>query len=330
MTMSRLLLSGPVLLYEILVLFRLFKKISPDILHINNGGYPGALSARAAAIAAKLAGVPNVLMVVNNMAVGYRLFSRRIEYPLDILIGKSVDLFVTGSAAAAARLSFVLNIPSGGVLAIHNGIDVRKSSASVVDTRQRLGLEKFEGVVLGIVAVMELRKGHQILLEAIAKLSVENKICNQGVTILIEGDGHLRRELINFVYNYKLGGLVKFVGVEKNIVDFMSILDVLILPSVQDEDFPNVILEAMALGKPVIASRLAGIPEQLVDGVTGVLVEPRNVDELGEAIVSLVNKPSLRNEMGHAASARFHDHFTSEIAINNYVNLYSQLSGTRI
>ena len=327
--MSRLLLAGPILMYEILVLFRLFKKISPDILHINNGGYPAALSARAAAIAGKLAGVPKILMTVNNMAVGYHLFSRWLEYPLDILVGRAVDLFITGSGAAAARLSFVLSLPENRVLAIHNGIAMRKQSAGAVATRQRLGLKKFGGVVFGVVAVMESRKGHQVLLEAIAKLSAENAIRDQDLIILIEGDGHLRQELVDFVYNHGLGHLVSFVGAEGNIVDFMSILDVLILPSIRDEDFPNVILEAMALGKPVIASRLAGTPEQLIEGVTGLLVEAGNVAQLSEAIVYLVNKPCVRNEMGLAALERFNDHFTSEIAIKNYVKMYSQLSVTR-
>lgn len=329
MAFLRLLFTGPVLLYEIAVLFRLFKKLGPDILHINNGGYPAALSARAAAIAGKLAGIPKVLMVVNNMAVDYQRFSRWVGYPVDRLVGRSVNRFVTGSEAAAARLRSVLNLPKHKVIAIHNGIAMRRETASVAVSRERLGLNNFEGSVFGVVALMIPRKGHHILLEAVLKLVAESRVNDKDLKILIEGSGQLRQELVDFVNNHDLARWVTFVGDEENVVDFMSALDVLILPSVQDEDFPNVVLEAMALGKPVIATHLAGTPEQVVDGVTGLLVEPRNVVQLGEAICHLMDSPNLRDEMGRAALERFNDHFTSKIAMDNYIRMYTGLFETR-
>jgi len=324
----RLLLTGPVLIYEIVVLFRLFKKLGPDILHINNGGYPAALSARAASIAGKLAGIPKVLMVVNNMPVGYQRFSRWLDYPLDRLVGRSVDLFVTGSEASAEKLRYVLNLPKNKVMTIHNGIAMRSATFSVADTRKRLGLDNFNGVVFGVVALLIPRKGHLVLLEAISKLVAERKLNDKALKILIEGNGPLQQELVEFVNNHDLTRWVTFVGDEENVVDFMSAIDVLILPSVKDEDFPNVILEAMALGKPIIASRLAGTPEQVIDGVTGLLVEPRNAVKLGEAIYHLMANQDVRHEMGLAALDRFNSHFTCHQALSNYTNLYLTFLGT--
>jgi glycosyltransferase involved in cell wall biosynthesis len=329
MAFLRLLLSGPVLIYEIVVLFRLFKKIGPDILHINNGGYPGALSARAAAIAGKLANVQKVIMVVNNMAVDYQRFSRWLDYPIDRLVGQSVDLFVTGSEAAASRLRSILNFSNHKVIAIHNGIATRSPSAGVQATRERLGLSNFDGMVFGVVALLIPRKGHQVLLEAILKLVEDKKLKDDSLKILIEGNGTLRQNLVDFVNNHNLTRWVTFVGNEDNIVDFMSALDVLILPSVQDEDFPNVILEAMALGKPVIASRLAGTPEQVIDGVTGLLVEPRNVEQLGEAICHFMGKQNVLPDMGRAALSRFSNHFTCQTALANYSTMYIKLFETQ-
>lgn len=323
----RLLLIGPLLIYEIVVLYLLFKKIQPDILHINNGGYPAALSARAAVIAGKLAGVKKVLMVVNNMAADYQRFSRWLDYPVDRVVARSVDLFITGSETAAVRLRDVLNLSMRQVMAIHNGVAMRSATASVAITRARLGLDNFEGVVFGVVALLIPRKGHQILLNAVLGLATESKLNDGNLRILIEGSGPLRQELIDFVNQHDLARWLTFVGDEENIADFMSALDVLILPSVQDEDFPNVILEAMSLGKPVIASRLAGTPEQVVDGVTGLLVEPRNVVQLGEAIYKLVVSKEMRNGMGRAALERFNCQFTSSKALSNYTNTYNSLLG---
>lgn len=320
-----LLLTGPLLIYEIVVLYLLFKKISPDILHINNGGYPAALSARAATIAGKLAGIPKVLMVVNNMAVDYQRVSRWIEYPVDCIVARSVDQFITGSEAAAAKLRNVLSLPENKVKAIHNGISLRSTTASVAVTHKRLGLENFEGIIFGVVALLVPRKGHRVLLEAVLNLVGGNRENVQQFKLLIEGDGPLRQELSDFVKAHNLSRWVMFVGDEDNVVNFMSAIDVLILPSVQDEDFPNVILEAMALGKPVIASRLAGTPEQIIDGVTGLLVEARNNIQLGEAIAYMMDNQNVMYEMGRASLERFNGYFTSNKALGNYTNMYSLL-----
>ncbi len=322
----RMLLTWPILVYEVVVLFRLFKRLAPDILHINNGGYPGAFSARAAAIAGKLAGVPRTLMVVNNIAAEYKLFSKWLCYPIDRMVVWSVDRFVTGSLAAAMRLRTVLDLQKGKVISIHNGIAERKATASIVTTRQRLGLADFQGIVFGVVALLIPRKGHLVLLEAVRLLVSEGRISDKSLIILVEGSGPLREELVEYVINYNLAPWVKFVGDEDNVVDFMSALDVLILPSVEDEDFPNVILEAMALGKPVIATRLAGTPEQVIDGVTGLLVETRNAAQLADAIWNLIDNPDYnRRELGRAALNRFTRYFTSKIALDNYSDMYINL-----
>ena len=110
----------------------------------------------------------------------------------------------------------------------------------------------------------------------------------------------------------------------KNIMNFISFIDVLIFPSYSYEDFPNVILEAMGFAKPVISSRIAGTSEQIIDGVTGLLVAPKNVNQLASAIIKLTKDKSLIGRMGLEAKRRFQTHFTSEIAINKYQQLYSE------
>ena len=325
MAFLRLILHLPLLTYQVCVLYRLFKKINPDILHINNGGYPAARSALAAALAGKCAGVAKVVMVVNNMAADYQHYSRWIDFPIDRLVVRCVNVFITGSQAAGARLKTVLNLPAHQLQTIHNGITLRCPTSTETEARQRLGLGDFKGVVFGVVALLIPRKGHQVLLDAVLKLVNDKKLMGTEFKVLIEGDGPLRQTLVDFVTTNNLMHWVDFVGNEANIVDFMSVLDVLILPSVQDEDLPNVILEVMALGKPVIASRLAGTPEQVIDGATGLLTEPRNVEQLAIAILKLLDNADMRSSMGRAALVRFNENFTSKIALNKYNNLYKKL-----
>jgi glycosyltransferase involved in cell wall biosynthesis len=296
MSVLRLLLQLPLFLYEFVFLYRVFRRIDPDVLHINNGGYPGALSARAAALAGKCAGIPVKIMVVNNMAVNYSRFSRWQDYPIDFLIARVVDLFVTGSQAANFELEQVLRLPPQKLRCIHNGIHVRERTETARETLSRLIPERMSGITIGVVALLVRRKGHRVLLEAINLLYNNKRLPDGGVTVLIEGEGALLEELLDYVDSRGLSEVVRFVGRESNVINFIAALDVLVLPSIQNEDFPNVILEAMSLAKPVVATKLAGIPEQVLDGETGLLVEPGDVEQM-ERIESGWDTRHLRDSL---------------------------------
>ena len=317
----------PLFIYQILFFTYFFKKINPSILHINNGGYPGALSARAAALGACLAGVPKILMVVNNMAIEYGHYSRWLDFPIDRLVAKSTDLFITGSKAASYHLKGVLRLQDLQVHSIPNGISLFPARKDASETKVRLGVSAKELVLFGVVALLIPRKGHLVLLKAVLDLALSSEARNIKYKILIEGSGPLLKILSDFVIEKNLSQWVCFVGEERNIADFISALDVLILPSVREEDFPNVILEAMALGKPVIATSIAGIPEQVIDGFTGLLVDAYSVKKLADAIYQLAISPQTRYAMGHEGRQRFYEYFTADIAVSNYQILYDKLSG---
>ena len=321
----RQLVYAPMLAREVKQLRAVLEEVRPDIVHINNGGYPGALSCRAMTLAARKAGVKKILMVVNNLAVPYDRVSRWMDWPLDRRAAAAVDLFITGSSAAGKRLGSVLRLPASKIRPIHNGIRPRTPQASLEQTRQRLGLAGFDGLVLGVVALHEERKGHRILLHALAQLVSQGQPA-KALKVLIEGDGPLLGELQAQCKQLELTDIVHFIGVEAHVFDFMATIDALVLPSVRDEDFPNVILEAMSLAKPVIATRLAGIPEQVEDGVTGLLTAPGDAEQLAQAIARLVADPTGRRAMGQAARQRFASRFASDIALDNYLRLYQEMT----
>ena len=317
----------PVFIYDVLVLIRLFHRINPEILHINNGGYPGALSCRAAAIAGRICGIPDIIMVVNNLAIAYEDFNRCFDYPIDFLVSFSVTKFVTGSRAASERLTEVLSVSKDNVVSLHNGINLRKWTEAPEETRNRLGIGNFNGALFGVVALMERRKGHQILLDALNIIADNDPNDFSQILVLLEGDGPTRKQLEEFVDNHQLKERVRFVGVENNIVNFMRALDIVVLPSIDQEDFPNVVLEAMCLGKPVIASRLAGTPEQIVPNLTGLLVEPGDSAALANALLCMANDKELRERLGANGRIRFEENFTAKIAVQRYLDLYEELAG---
>lgn len=315
----------PLIAYQLAELYFVLSKVKPDLVHINNAGYPGALSSRTAALASRLAGVGKVLMVVNNLAVDYDRPTRWLDYWFDYCVVRSVDQFVTGSKAAAGRLSNVLKLPPEKFRSIHNGIVAESGIESVMSTKSRLEINNFDGTLFGTVAIFKLNKGHSVLLNALLILREKNHEISKEIRILLEGDGPMDGELREFVAKNHLEDICKFIGVESNVMNFIESIDVFILPSIDAEDFPNVISEAMSFSKPIIASRLAGIPEQVIDGVTGLLVDPSDAAKLASAIETLSGDKRLRIRMGDAGYDHYCSNFTYEIAERNYLTLYKEL-----
>jgi glycosyltransferase involved in cell wall biosynthesis len=313
-----------VLIWNVLVLARAWRGRGIDILHINNGGYPAALSCLSAALAARLCGIRHVVMVVNNIAQGrqrYRYWW--LDRPLDYLVGRCVSRFVTGSHNAGRALQTVLSLPETSFATLHNGIAPRANRETREQTRERLGVDK-HALVFGMVALLEWRKGHRVLFRAIAAL--RELIAPENMPLfLIEGDGPERGELVAMVEQLGIGKWAHFVGVEPHVFDFIQALDVMLLPSVANEDFPNVIIEAMGLGKPVIASRIAGTPEQIDDGRTGALVDPDDYMMLARRIASFVENRDSLSSMGEQARMKFNTQFTADVAVSRYLNLYKSL-----
>jgi glycosyltransferase involved in cell wall biosynthesis len=312
----------PIVIVDFIQLQTLFKAISPDILHINNGGYPGALSCRVSVLAAKFAGIKHIVFVVNNMAASYSHPYRWIDLPLDKFVAKNVNYFVTGSTIAITRLKKVLNLNDNQLRNFPNGISVRETSETLIETRVRLGLASFQGTIFGIVGVMEPRKGHIHLLQSLLKINSKEV---PPFIILIEGNGGILPKLKQYVRENGLEILVRFVGVETQIFNFMTLVDALIYPSIQDEDFPNVISEAMSLSKAVISTKVSGATDQIIDGQTGILVEITSKRQLADAIVRLASDHALRDSMGEKGRLRYLNNYTSELALDNYLALYESM-----
>jgi glycosyltransferase involved in cell wall biosynthesis len=116
------------------------------------------------------------------------------------------------------------------------------------------------------------------------------------------------------------------LGQRDDIPELLQRCDIVVLPSVGQEDFPLVILEAMAAGRPVVATTVAGIPEQVVHGKTGLLVPPGDVEELASAIAGLMKDPERQRSLGKASLDRFAACFSADIAIERYERLFYSLA----
>ena len=317
-------LRYPLLIYDLFVFINAFKKQNIDILHINNGGYPGALSCAAAAIAGKIAGIPRIVYVVNNIAVGYNNPKRWLDIPVDMVIRRAVDVFVTGSCYAGSRLKNVLRLPPERITQIYNGVPRRAPDEDRDAVFARLNLQR-DRLVVTMVALFEERKGHRFLVEAMERLMRAG--VSELPSVVLEGTGPLLESIKTMVEEKGLGEQIRFTE-ERNVFNLLAISDIVVLPSIKNEDFPNIVIEAMSLGKAVIASDFGGIREQLEDGESGFLVQPGDAEALAEKISLLTEDRSLLKKIGENARRRFSENFTREIALQRYGELYSELLET--
>lgn len=301
--------------------YRALKNQHLDILHIINGGYPGASSAREAALAAKLAGIPICVMTICNDPIKREKFIQTIEGLFDKLVYKCVDKFIVPADSMAQSLRKYRKFGTLKTYKIPWGVPSPKSvtSSFVSDFRKHWGIP--EGAkVIGTIASFVSRKGHSYLIEAISILK-KNKIDNFRVVLV--GEGPIKTEIQNQVELFGLKDMITFTGYRPDTPEITQIFDLFVYPSTW-EGVPYSILEAMAGGKPVIATAVGGIPEVVIDGQTGIIVPPADPSALAQAIGKLLLNPELLQETGKAGLSRYEEDYTLEKMLEQHEILYGQ------
>lgn len=321
---ARLLFNGLLFVRDVVVLFRLFRKIRPDILHLNNGAYPGAMSVRAAAVAGKLAGVQKVIMVVNNMTMPYSHYIRWKQYVTDQFVKACVDFFVTGSLAASDSLQKELRLPKRKLRPIYNGIPSLKPE----ERRMRTNNIN-QPMVFAMAAIFEERKGHLVLFDAVEILIRQYPEYRGSFRLLVIGDGSRAPLLKEVVRQKQLDEYIHFTGAQQDYRTFLKPVDVLILPSLAYEDFPFVVIEAMSMARPVIGTRVAGMPEQIDDGENGILCDPGKPEELAAAMYWFLQNPRQVKEMGAKGLDKFDRLFSLDKVLVSYYQLYRETNSSK-
>jgi glycosyltransferase involved in cell wall biosynthesis len=248
--------------------------------------------------------------------------TRRMDYPeantwyTRYLYNRKVD----GVVAISCKISKLLieaGVEREKIRMIHSGIDPKPFEAAA-----KIGDVHPERVVVGMVAVLEERKGHRFLLEAAGRLKAQG----YQIHYCVAGEGSLRRSLQKTATRLGVKDEVQFQGFVSDMPAFLSQVDILVLPSLF-EGFGVSVLEAMAAGKAVIASRVGGLEELVTDTVTGLLVAPRDVDGLARAIAKLAGDRKLLREMGRKGRARLQANFTIERMAEQNEDYYYGLLG---
>ncbi len=297
---------------------RALSSIAPDIVHIN---MPGPYSGQTALVApiARAAGAR--VVVTEHLPMVPRLWKRALMKRAAICF---VDVAVTMTHANAELLHSRQGYPQNRVRVIENGVPLRYGAASG-DVKERATWALEPGTV-GIVFVGNLLL-HKGLQHAIRALS---SIPGHPWKLLVVGTGPDEGACRHLAARTGVADRGVFLGrrTPDEVERIVGACDALVLPS-SVEGLPYVILEAMASAKPVVSTRAFGIPEAVVDGETGLLVAPGDVDALARALRALIYDPELRVRMGRAARARFEERFTLERQLSAMSALYRELATSR-
>jgi len=311
--------DNPLIIYK---LYKYLKRVKPDIVqtYILKPNLYGR-------IAALLAGVPVIIsteLTLKNQAhsVAARLRDRFL-HPLNAILNRYTDVILCSSDAIRRQWSTRELAPRLKVL--HPYFDPAKLQNSSQVCNKTAPTAK-DNWVIGTIGRLSEEKRQIDLLRAFHKvLKVFPK-----ATLLIVGDGEMRDELMNVARRLGLSGSVAFTGFQSNVSEYLEKMDVFVLPS-RTEGFGIVLLEAMTMGLPVIATDVGGIPELVVNNETGILVRPSRPDELVKAITELLSDPGRMCAVAHRGKEHVLSTFSAEQYIHQREIVYeSALTAKRV
>lgn len=285
-----------------LQLYRLFRSHRPHLVHAF------AYASRAAIPAARLLG--NVKVIVS-----LRTDPEWQVTSVDKMINALADVITSNSHAAAEKIAH--SWPRLLHYLIYNGIDLFAFDATKNSHHRPFSVNN---KILGVVARLAPVKGLEMLLEAFAQ--IHGKIPNAHLWLI--GDGPLRNYLETKAREMGLADNVVFWGIRDDIPALLAQCDIGVLSS-HWEGLPNAILEYMAAELPVVATRVGGVPEVVIDGETGLLVPPGNPQALADALLSLLSDTELARRMGQAGRRRVEQYFTLERMVKENEKLYLEL-----
>jgi len=302
--------------FIILSLYKLFRHRHPDIVQTfilkpNLFGITAAI----------LAGVPitiaDDLTLQDQAPTPLRRLRDKVLYRVYVAVANNADHVICRSTPIRRELE---------ALGLKTDVSIIPPPFDIHTIEQLSNADRFsrqrtkENTIIGIVARLSEEKRHEDLLKAFAALSERHS----SVRLLIIGDGPSRSHLEGLVRQLGIGEKVEFSGFQKNVHQYLRTMDIFVLPS-RSEGAGIAIMEAMAWGLPVVASRVGGIPEIVDEGLTGLLFAPGNVKELTDALDTLIEDEKKRTELGERGREKALREFHPDRFIDRHYLLYRTL-----
>jgi glycosyltransferase involved in cell wall biosynthesis len=287
------------------------------IVHTHNSkaGFVGRLAAR-------IAGVPVVIHTVHGFAFHdqepwwRQLLFRNLERLASHMCDKMI--FISQPLVDWALREKIVR--QDKIVKIYSGIDLDQFRPVTEDEKIRIRKKwniGHDDAVIGIVSKLWEGKGHEVLIQAFKEIKKEVK----GARLVIVGEGPLEGRLHDLADKLGLTESVLFTGFQMDVSEIIASFDIAVLPSFF-EGMGRVLLEAMAMEKPVVASRVGGIPDLIKDKINGFLTIPGDVEGITDALKKLLNDKRLAIKMGKEGRKRVTDRFSADVMVRSINNIY--------
>lgn len=295
-------------------LTRHLREFRPDLLQgfLFHGNLVGRIAGRRA-------GVP---VIVSGHRVAER--EKRWHLWLDRWTGRWVDHHVCVSQGVAAHVRRHLRLRAEQVTVIPNGVTLPAATRDAAVVRAEWGIPEGELLVLA-VGRLHRQKGFATLIAAFAAVRPQVPV---PARLLIVGDGPERGQLERLIRVHGLGESVILTGRRDDVPDLMLAADLFVLSSLW-EGMPNVLMQAMAAGLPVVATQVEGVEELLSDQKYGLIVTPGSVEELGAAMHRLLTNRELAWRYSEGAQSHVKEHFTWDRTVQEFDCLFTRLLDDR-
>jgi glycosyltransferase involved in cell wall biosynthesis len=296
------------------------------IIRINKIDMVHSQGARAdffSRVAGRLANTPYILSTIAMPVEGFDVgHSRKVIYRLmDQLSERFVRRFIAVSDSLRTRLIEERGIPSERVVRIYNGIELDQYHPDLGETSLRDNWHiPSSATLVGTIGRMVWQKGFEFLIRAIPEIIRYL----HDIRFLFVGDGPLKSDLDSLARRLEISDKVIFTDFRSDISRVLSSIDLLVVPSIL-EGFPMITLEGMAMSKPIVATAIQGITEQITDGQEGILVPPRNPKALSGAITRILQDKELASRLGLRARSRVESCFSIERMVRETERLYLSL-----
>ncbi|MEL6820709.1 MAG: glycosyltransferase [Calditrichota bacterium] len=296
---------GPKAIFQ---LAKLFRRLKIDVIVTNLNK-----DTRLAGIARKFAG-KNVLVGRNGLPILKNNLTYRLTYPW-----LASGIIMPNNLIKHQYLEFGW-VPEEMMRVVHNGISADKSiDYNHAETRKAHNIP-MDAMIVGIFGRLVPQKQHKQFLE------VAKGICEKrdDVRFIIAGDGPLRDEIEAYAVSLGIQDKVFMLGFQKEVMAFYTLCDIVIQTS-EHEGLPNVVLEAMFAGKPVVSFDVGGTREMITSPEMGIVYDERSIPKMTETVLELLDNPERRKNIGQAARRQILENFTVERMVNNVETFFQEL-----
>ena len=288
---------------------------SPSVLYLHNGGYPGAIDAHAASIAGWSLNIKRIVMGIQNIPI--LVGKNIISLIFNKINNQCIDAFIFGNERSEDIYKEETDLDKTKFFSIHEGVYVNLNNICNENTD--------DIIKIGMIASFEKRKGHHILFKALSVLNSDSELNDFNYKVICYGQQEFGEYTQVRKYAMALGveHRVEYYKFEKDMNNLYLPLDIIVLPSIDFETMPLVLIDAQAYYKPIIGSELQGIIDIIDHGENGYLFPVGDYKALAQYIKELVLDPGKRREFGIKGRKKYELCFTAKTMCNSYEKVFN-------